>query len=74
MNETQNKKGEIQAEYAIHAIQPVRGYSDRKVREVEELALKQMVSGIIPEWQHLDDKKRKGAIATMRLWTGELMN
>eukprot|EP00965_Chrysotila_dentata_P093505 3089145-Pleurochrysis_carterae.AAC.1 len=74
MNETQNRKGEIQAEYAIQAIQPVRGHSDRKVRELEELALKQMVSGIIPEWQQLDDKKRKGAIATMRLWTGELMN
>eukprot|EP00965_Chrysotila_dentata_P261310 6214210-Pleurochrysis_carterae.AAC.3 len=76
MNDTQNKKGEIniQAQKAIQAIQQARGHKDRKVREEEELALRQMISGIIPGWQQVDDKKKKGAILTMRLWTGELMN
>eukprot|EP00965_Chrysotila_dentata_P013361 442384-Pleurochrysis_carterae.AAC.1 len=70
----QNKKEEIQAEKAMQAIQQARGHKDRKDREEEELALKQMISGIIPEWQHVDDNKKKGAIVMMRSWTGELMN
>eukprot|EP00965_Chrysotila_dentata_P052644 1746977-Pleurochrysis_carterae.AAC.1 len=66
MNDTQNKKGEIQAEKAIQAIQQDWGHKDRRVREEEELALNQMISGVIPEWQHADDtKKKKGAIVLM---------
>eukprot|EP00965_Chrysotila_dentata_P210573 6185972-Pleurochrysis_carterae.AAC.1 len=33
-----------------------------------------MISGIIPEWQEADDKDKKKTIATMRSWTGEMMN
>eukprot|EP00965_Chrysotila_dentata_P256887 6212707-Pleurochrysis_carterae.AAC.3 len=74
MCDTQNKKGEIQVEKAIQAVQRSRGHKDKMVKEEEELALRQMISGIIPEWQQIDDKKKKGAITVMKLWTGELMN
>eukprot|EP00965_Chrysotila_dentata_P143642 4746298-Pleurochrysis_carterae.AAC.1 len=40
----------------------------------EELALRQMISGTIPEWQEANDKEKKGTIVTMKLWTGEMMN
>eukprot|EP00965_Chrysotila_dentata_P195733 6177151-Pleurochrysis_carterae.AAC.1 len=73
MHDTQNEKREIQAEKAIQAIQHARGHKDKMDREEEELALKQMISGIIPEWQLADDNK-KGAIEIMGSWTGELMN
>eukprot|EP00965_Chrysotila_dentata_P142370 4706841-Pleurochrysis_carterae.AAC.1 len=33
-----------------------------------------MISGIIPEWQEADDKKKRGVIAMLRSWTGEKMN
>eukprot|EP00965_Chrysotila_dentata_P050844 1686181-Pleurochrysis_carterae.AAC.1 len=33
-----------------------------------------MMSGIIPEWNSTDNKGKKGAIALLILWTGELMN
>eukprot|EP00965_Chrysotila_dentata_P081427 2688381-Pleurochrysis_carterae.AAC.2 len=74
MIDTQNRKGEMQAEKAIQAIQWPRGHTDRKVKEEEELALRQMISGIIPEWQQANDTKRKGARVMMKSWTGELMN
>eukprot|EP00965_Chrysotila_dentata_P190355 6173836-Pleurochrysis_carterae.AAC.2 len=32
------------------------------IKEEEELALRQTISGIIPEWQQVDDKRKKGAI------------
>eukprot|EP00965_Chrysotila_dentata_P246550 6207228-Pleurochrysis_carterae.AAC.1 len=74
MYDTQSKKGEKQVEKAIQAIQQSRGHKDIMVKEVEELALRQTISGIIPEWQQVDDKREKGAIVVMKLWTGELMN
>eukprot|EP00965_Chrysotila_dentata_P227179 6195841-Pleurochrysis_carterae.AAC.2 len=33
-----------------------------------------MISGIIPEWHHTDNKKKKGVIALLKSWTGEMMN
>eukprot|EP00965_Chrysotila_dentata_P070938 2344718-Pleurochrysis_carterae.AAC.1 len=33
-----------------------------------------MISGIIPEWSNTDNKRGKGVIALLRLWTGERMN
>eukprot|EP00965_Chrysotila_dentata_P092705 3059921-Pleurochrysis_carterae.AAC.1 len=33
-----------------------------------------MISGIIPEWQEADVKKKKGAITVLRSWTGDMMN
>eukprot|EP00965_Chrysotila_dentata_P080208 2646051-Pleurochrysis_carterae.AAC.1 len=33
-----------------------------------------MISDIIPEWRVMDNKKKKGIIALLRSWTGEMMN
>eukprot|EP00965_Chrysotila_dentata_P237372 6201866-Pleurochrysis_carterae.AAC.1 len=74
MMDTKNRKGEIQAEKALQAIQWPRGHKDRKVMEEEELASRQMISGIMPEWQQVEDTQKKGAVVMMKLWTGELMN
>eukprot|EP00965_Chrysotila_dentata_P098402 3252523-Pleurochrysis_carterae.AAC.1 len=38
------------------------------------MAVKQVISGIIPEWREADNKKKKWVIALLRLWTGEMMN
>eukprot|EP00965_Chrysotila_dentata_P020835 689764-Pleurochrysis_carterae.AAC.1 len=33
-----------------------------------------MIACIIPEWQDRGNKRRKGAISLLRIWTGESMN
>eukprot|EP00965_Chrysotila_dentata_P177699 5869859-Pleurochrysis_carterae.AAC.1 len=33
-----------------------------------------MISGIIPEWQEVNDKDKRGTVEIMKLWTGYLMN
>eukprot|EP00965_Chrysotila_dentata_P045972 1527741-Pleurochrysis_carterae.AAC.1 len=33
-----------------------------------------MISGIIPEWQETDNKRKIGVIALFRRWTGDMMN
>eukprot|EP00965_Chrysotila_dentata_P044844 1489915-Pleurochrysis_carterae.AAC.1 len=33
-----------------------------------------MISGIIPKWQGTDAKKKRGVIALLRSWTGEMMD
>eukprot|EP00965_Chrysotila_dentata_P070691 2337350-Pleurochrysis_carterae.AAC.1 len=70
MKDKQNKKGAIQAEKVIQAIERSRKHPNQKSKEEEKLALKQMMSGIIPEWQEANDTGKNGAVATMRLWTG----
>eukprot|EP00965_Chrysotila_dentata_P257393 6212872-Pleurochrysis_carterae.AAC.2 len=44
------------------------------VREEEERALRQVVSGIIPEWQETSDKGKRETIEIMKVWTGDMMN
>eukprot|EP00965_Chrysotila_dentata_P189086 6173136-Pleurochrysis_carterae.AAC.1 len=46
----------------------------RGINEEEELALRQVISGIIPEWQETDHREKKGIIMAMGLWTGAMMN
>eukprot|EP00965_Chrysotila_dentata_P198411 6178769-Pleurochrysis_carterae.AAC.1 len=74
MNDKHNNEGVIQADLALHAMQRHRRHMNPKIKEEEELALRQMISGIIPEWQEASDIEKKGTIVAMRLWTGELMN
>eukprot|EP00965_Chrysotila_dentata_P043204 1435223-Pleurochrysis_carterae.AAC.1 len=33
-----------------------------------------MISGIVPEWRHTDNEKKKGVIALLKSWTGDMMN
>eukprot|EP00965_Chrysotila_dentata_P035190 1170856-Pleurochrysis_carterae.AAC.1 len=65
----------MQADKALHAMEWPRRQVNSGTREGEELALRQMISGIIiPEWQEADKKKKNETIAMMRLWTGAMMN
>eukprot|EP00965_Chrysotila_dentata_P164429 5429144-Pleurochrysis_carterae.AAC.1 len=74
MSEVNNNEGAEQADSALRALEKPRRQMDPRTKQQEELALRQMISGIIPEWQGTDDKKKKGAIAVIKLWTGETMN
>eukprot|EP00965_Chrysotila_dentata_P258838 6213359-Pleurochrysis_carterae.AAC.1 len=52
-----------------------RKHTNLRIKEEEELVLRQMISGIIPKWRETDHiKERKGTIMAMRLWTGAMMN
>eukprot|EP00965_Chrysotila_dentata_P055748 1848911-Pleurochrysis_carterae.AAC.1 len=60
MNDINNSEGVEQTTKALSALEWPRRQTDQKHKEEEELALKQMISGIIPEWRHTDNKKKKG--------------
>eukprot|EP00965_Chrysotila_dentata_P184401 6087572-Pleurochrysis_carterae.AAC.2 len=74
MDNKRNNEGVIRADRAIRALELPRRHMNPGTREEEELALRQMISGIIPEWQEANDKEEKGTIALVSLWTGELVN
>eukprot|EP00965_Chrysotila_dentata_P098941 3272439-Pleurochrysis_carterae.AAC.1 len=78
MSDKHNDEGVIEAERALHAIERPRKHTSPRIKEEEELALRQMISGMtIPEceWQAADNnKEKKGTITAMRLWTGVMMN
>eukprot|EP00965_Chrysotila_dentata_P163486 5398335-Pleurochrysis_carterae.AAC.1 len=74
MCDKRSSAGVIQADKAIRALEQPRRQVNQSVREDEEQALRQMISGIIPEWQEVNDKDKRGSIETMKLWTGDLMN
>eukprot|EP00965_Chrysotila_dentata_P143155 4730120-Pleurochrysis_carterae.AAC.1 len=60
MSDKNNNEGVEQADNALRALERPRRQTDPRIKEKEELALGQMISGIIPEWQEADDKKKKG--------------
>eukprot|EP00965_Chrysotila_dentata_P164151 5419618-Pleurochrysis_carterae.AAC.1 len=66
MNDIHNSEGVEQATKALRALEWPRRQTDPRLKEVEELALKQMIAGIIPEWQDRDNKRRKGVISLLR--------
>eukprot|EP00965_Chrysotila_dentata_P067741 2241530-Pleurochrysis_carterae.AAC.1 len=74
MNDINNMEGVEQATKALGALEWPRRQTDRKLEKEEELAIRQMISGIIPEWRDTDNKKKKGVIALLGSWTGEMMN
>eukprot|EP00965_Chrysotila_dentata_P187571 6172227-Pleurochrysis_carterae.AAC.5 len=74
MNDINNNEGAEPATKALRALEWPRRQTDPRLKEEEELALKQIISGIIPEWQDTDDKRKKGVIALLRSWTAEMMN
>eukprot|EP00965_Chrysotila_dentata_P031262 1040775-Pleurochrysis_carterae.AAC.1 len=73
MSDTNNIKGVEQTDRALRALERPRRQTDPRLNKEEELALKQVISDIILEWQETDNK-RKGIIALFRLWKGEMMN
>eukprot|EP00965_Chrysotila_dentata_P074657 2466341-Pleurochrysis_carterae.AAC.1 len=74
MDEINNTEGVRLVTKARSALEWPRRQTEQRLKEEEELALKQIISGIIPEWDTTDNKRKKGVIALLRLWTGELMN
>eukprot|EP00965_Chrysotila_dentata_P237752 6202101-Pleurochrysis_carterae.AAC.4 len=57
MEDKQNSEGVVQADKAIQAIERPRRQSNPKIKEEEELALREMISGIVPEWKEAKDNK-----------------
>eukprot|EP00965_Chrysotila_dentata_P159337 5263444-Pleurochrysis_carterae.AAC.1 len=74
MNDINNREGVEQVTKALSALEWPRRQTEQRLKEEEELALKQMISGIIPEWRHTDCKREKGVIALLTSWTGEMVN
>eukprot|EP00965_Chrysotila_dentata_P108193 3573513-Pleurochrysis_carterae.AAC.1 len=60
MSDINNNEGKEQVDKALRALERPRRHTDPRINKEEELALRQMISGIIPEWQEADDKKKKG--------------
>eukprot|EP00965_Chrysotila_dentata_P162229 5357135-Pleurochrysis_carterae.AAC.1 len=60
MNSINNVQGLEQVDKALCALENPRRHVDANIKEEEELALKQIISGIIPEWQESDMKKKTG--------------
>eukprot|EP00965_Chrysotila_dentata_P098585 3258839-Pleurochrysis_carterae.AAC.1 len=60
MNDINNQEGVEQATKALSALEWPRRQTDQRIKEEEELALKQMISGILPEWNTTDNKRKKG--------------
>eukprot|EP00965_Chrysotila_dentata_P149601 4940420-Pleurochrysis_carterae.AAC.1 len=74
MSDIKNNEGAEQTTKALSALEWPRRQTDLSLRKEEELALKQMISGIIPEWCDTNFRRKKGVIALLRSWTGEMMN
>eukprot|EP00965_Chrysotila_dentata_P199264 6179273-Pleurochrysis_carterae.AAC.1 len=74
MNDKHNSEGVIQADNALPAMKRPRRQVTPKIKKEEELALRQMISGNIPEWQENGNKEKKETLTLMRLWTGEMMH
>eukprot|EP00965_Chrysotila_dentata_P217036 6189738-Pleurochrysis_carterae.AAC.2 len=74
MRDMNNNEGAEQASKALSALDWPRRQMDPSLRKEEEVALKQMISGIIPEWCDTNNNRKKGVIALFTSWTGEMMN
>eukprot|EP00965_Chrysotila_dentata_P249603 6208978-Pleurochrysis_carterae.AAC.8 len=74
MRDKHNNAGVMQADHALRALEQTGRQVNQNVSEDEELALRQMVSGIIPEWKEGSDKGKRDTIKIMKLWTGDMMN
>eukprot|EP00965_Chrysotila_dentata_P004575 148790-Pleurochrysis_carterae.AAC.1 len=62
MSNINNGEGVEQASKALSEMERPRRQTDSRLKEEEELALKQMIFGIIPEWRDTDNKMKKGLL------------
>eukprot|EP00965_Chrysotila_dentata_P033846 1126812-Pleurochrysis_carterae.AAC.1 len=74
MNDKQINEGVTQVNKAIRSMELSGRQMNLHTKEEEELALRQLISGIISEWQEENEKEKKGMITIMKLWTGKMMN
>eukprot|EP00965_Chrysotila_dentata_P039278 1305090-Pleurochrysis_carterae.AAC.1 len=64
----------IQVNKAIRYMEPPGRQMNLNTKEEEELALRQLISGITPEWQEVKEKDKRATNTIMKLWTGKMMN
>eukprot|EP00965_Chrysotila_dentata_P011593 379276-Pleurochrysis_carterae.AAC.1 len=74
MNDINNSEGVEQASKALRALERPRRQTEQRLKEEEELALKQIIAGIIPEWHDVNDRRKEGVVAMLKIWTAEMMN
>eukprot|EP00965_Chrysotila_dentata_P033225 1106413-Pleurochrysis_carterae.AAC.3 len=67
MSDKQNIAGVIQVNKAIRSMERPRRHTIMYIREEEELALRQIISGIITEGQEGNEKEKKETITAMKL-------
>eukprot|EP00965_Chrysotila_dentata_P042100 1396633-Pleurochrysis_carterae.AAC.1 len=60
MNDINNREGVEHVSKALRALERPRRQTNQRLKEEEELALKQIIAGIIPEWHDVNDKRRRG--------------
>eukprot|EP00965_Chrysotila_dentata_P147928 4883129-Pleurochrysis_carterae.AAC.1 len=60
MSDITNSEGVEQTDKALRALERPRRQTDPRLKEEEELALKQVISRIIPGWREADNKRGKG--------------
>eukprot|EP00965_Chrysotila_dentata_P188639 6172859-Pleurochrysis_carterae.AAC.2 len=61
MSGINNSEGIEQATRALSALEQPRRQTDLRLKEEEDSTLKQMISGIIPEWRDTDNRRKKGS-------------
>eukprot|EP00965_Chrysotila_dentata_P103782 3426464-Pleurochrysis_carterae.AAC.3 len=59
MNDKHNREAVMQADKTLHAVEWPRRQVNPRIEEGEELALRQIISSIILEWQEADNKKKR---------------
>eukprot|EP00965_Chrysotila_dentata_P141136 4664744-Pleurochrysis_carterae.AAC.1 len=74
VSDINNSEGVEQSAKVLGALEGPRRQTNLMIKEEQELALEQLISGIIPKWRESDNKKKKGVMALFRLWTEEMMN
>eukprot|EP00965_Chrysotila_dentata_P232001 6198705-Pleurochrysis_carterae.AAC.1 len=74
MSDINNSEGVEQASKALRALERPKKQTDPRLKEEEKMALKEMISGIIPEWRETDNKRGNGVVALLGSWTGEMIN
>eukprot|EP00965_Chrysotila_dentata_P031253 1040521-Pleurochrysis_carterae.AAC.1 len=60
MNDINNREGVEHAKKALRALEQPRRHTDLRLKEEEELALKQVISGITPEWDDTHNRRKIG--------------
>eukprot|EP00965_Chrysotila_dentata_P022447 743251-Pleurochrysis_carterae.AAC.1 len=71
MNDKRIKEGVIQVNKAIRSMKLSGRQTNMNTKEEEEVALRQLISVIIPEWQEVNEKEKKERITIKKLWSGK---
>eukprot|EP00965_Chrysotila_dentata_P233045 6199349-Pleurochrysis_carterae.AAC.2 len=59
MNDKQINAGVIQVNKAIRSMEQSGRQKNMNIKEEEELALRHFITGIVPEWQEVNEKEKR---------------